>query len=75
MNEGAWWATVHGVAKSRTRLSDFTSLAYIHMALSESENATNANQKMVGTDEAICRAGVETQTERADCGHGRRRRG
>ena len=21
---GAWWATVHGVAKSRTRLSDFT---------------------------------------------------
>ena len=24
--EGAWWAIVHGVAKSRTRLSDFTSL-------------------------------------------------
>ena len=23
---GAWWATVHGVAKSQTRLSDFTSL-------------------------------------------------
>ena len=23
---GAWWATVHGVAKSRTRLSDFTFL-------------------------------------------------
>ena len=22
---GAWWATVHGVAKSQTRLSDFTS--------------------------------------------------
>ena len=22
---GAWWATVHGVAKSRTRLSNFTS--------------------------------------------------
>ena len=21
---GAWWAAVHGVAKSRTRLSDFT---------------------------------------------------
>ena len=21
---GAWWATVHGVTKSRTRLSDFT---------------------------------------------------
>ena len=26
MNGGAWWATVHGVAKSWTRLSDFTSL-------------------------------------------------
>ena len=26
MDGEAWWATVHGVAKSRTRLSDFTSL-------------------------------------------------
>ena len=25
MDGGAWWATVHGVAKSRTRLDDFTS--------------------------------------------------
>ena len=24
MDEGAWWAAVHGVAKSRTRLTDFT---------------------------------------------------
>ena len=24
MEEGAWWATVHGVAKSRTRLSNFS---------------------------------------------------
>ena len=24
MDGGAWWATVHGVIKSRTRLSDFT---------------------------------------------------
>ena len=24
MDGGAWWATVHGVAKSRKRLSDFT---------------------------------------------------
>ena len=23
MDRGAWWATVHGVVKSRTRLSDF----------------------------------------------------
>ena len=26
MEGGAWWATVHGVAKSRTQLSDFTLL-------------------------------------------------
>ena len=24
MDRGAWWAAVHGVATSRTRLSDFT---------------------------------------------------
>ena len=24
MDRGAWWATVHGVEKSRTRLSNFT---------------------------------------------------
>ena len=24
MDRGAWWATVHWIAKSRTRLSDFT---------------------------------------------------
>ena len=30
MDGGAWWAAVHGVAKSRTRLSDFHfSLSYI----------------------------------------------
>ena len=28
MGGGAWWATVHGVAQSRTRLSDFHSLRY-----------------------------------------------
>ena len=26
---GAWWATVHGVSKSRIWLSDFTSLSYM----------------------------------------------
>jgi len=24
MDRGAWWAAVHGVAKSQTRLSNFT---------------------------------------------------
>ena len=30
MDRGAWWAIVHGVAKSRTRLSDFTHYANIY---------------------------------------------
>ena len=29
MDGGAWWATVHGIAKSRTQLNDFTSLHFI----------------------------------------------
>ena len=28
MDGGAWWAAVHGVAKNRTRLSDFTFTFY-----------------------------------------------
>ena len=30
MDRGAWWATVHGVAKSRTRLNDFTFTFHFH---------------------------------------------
>ena len=30
MDIGAWWAAVHGVAKSRTRLSDFTFTFHFH---------------------------------------------
>ena len=30
MDSGAWWAAVHGVARSRTRLSDFTLTFHLH---------------------------------------------
>ena len=30
MDEGAWWATVHGVAKSQAQLSDFTFTFHFH---------------------------------------------
>ena len=30
MDRGAWWATVHGVAQSQTRLSDFTFTFHFH---------------------------------------------
>ena len=30
MDGGAWWAAVHGVARSQTRLSDFTFTFHLH---------------------------------------------
>ena len=33
MDPGAWWAAVHAVAKSRTRLSDFTFTSHFHGGL------------------------------------------
>ena len=39
MDGGAWWAAVHGVAKSRTRLSDFTFTFHFH-ALEEEMQPT-----------------------------------
>ena len=41
MDGGAWWAAVHGVGKSRTRLSDFT-FAFPFHAL-ERETATHSS--------------------------------
>ena len=41
MDGGTWWATVHGVAKSRTRLSDFT-FTFQFYAL-EKEMATHSH--------------------------------
>ena len=40
MDGGAWWAAVHGVAKSRTRLSDFTFTFHFHAL--EKEMATHS---------------------------------
>ena len=41
MDGGAWWAAVHGVAKSRTRLSDFTFTFHFHAL--EKEMATQSS--------------------------------
>ena len=35
MYGGAWWATVHGVAESQTRLSDFTHGVQVASAISK----------------------------------------
>ena len=41
MDRGAWWAAVHGVAKSRTRLNDFTFTFHFHAL--EKEMATHCS--------------------------------
>ena len=38
MDGGAWWAAVYGVAKSRTRLSDFTLSFYQGIFLTQGLN-------------------------------------
>ena len=38
---GAWWAAVHGVARSQTRLSDFTFTFHFHAL--EQEMATHSS--------------------------------
>ena len=41
MDGGAWWATVHGFAQNRTRLSDFTFTFHFHVL--EKEMATHSS--------------------------------
>ena len=52
MDGGAWWAAVHGVAKSWTRLSDFTFIFHFHAL--EKEVATHSSVlawRIPGTEE------------------------
>ena len=57
MDRGAWWAAVRGVAKSRTRLSDFTFTFHFHAL--EKEMATHSSVlawRMPGTGSLVgCR--------------------
>ena len=53
MDGGAWGAAVHGVARSRTRLSDFTFTFHFHAL--EKEMATHSSVlvwRIPGTGEA-----------------------
>ena len=52
MDGGAWWAAVHGVVKSRTRLSNFTFTFHFHAL--EKERATHSSVlawRILGTGE------------------------
>ena len=41
MDRGTWWAAVHGVAKSQTRLSDFTFTFHFHALVQEMATQSN----------------------------------
>ena len=65
MDGGAWWAAVHGVTKSWTRLSDVTFTFYFHAL--EEEMATHSSVlawRIPGTEEpgGLPSMGSQSQT-------------
>ena len=66
MDGGAWWAAVHGVAKSWTRLSNFTFTFHFHAL--EKEMATHSSVlawRIPGTGEpgGLLSVGLHSQTQ------------
>ena len=65
MDRGAWWASVHGVAKSRTRLNDFTFTFHFHAL--EKEMATHSSVlawRVPGAGELVgCRLWGRTESD------------
>ena len=65
MDGGGWWAPVHGVAKSRTRLSDFTFTFHFHAL--EKEMATHSSVlawRIPGTESLVgCRLWGRTKSD------------
>ena len=54
MDRGAWWAAVRGVAKSRTRLSDFTFIFHLHALEKEMETHSSVLAwRMPGTGSLV----------------------
>ena len=52
MDGGAWWAVVHGVAKSRIQLSDFTFTFHFHALEKEMANHSSVLARRIpGTGE------------------------
>ena len=65
MGGGAWWVAVHGFAKSRSRLSDFTFTFHFHVL--EKEMATHSSVlawRIPGTREpgGLSSVGLHSQT-------------
>ena len=68
MDRGAWWAAVHGFAKSRTLLSDFTFT--FHFRVLEKEMATHSSVlawRIPGTGEPGGRLSMGSHRIGHDC--------
>ena len=65
MDGGAWWASVHGVAKSQTGLSDFPFIFHFHAL--EKEMATHSSVlawRIPGTGSLVgCRLWGRTESD------------
>ena len=65
MDGGAWWAAAHGVAKSQTRLNDFTFAFHFHAL--EKEMATLSSTlawRIPGTGSLVgCRLWGRTESD------------
>ena len=65
MDGGAWWAAVHGVAESWTRLSDFTFTFHFHAL--EKEIATHSIVLAKGQRSLVgCRLWGRTESDMTD---------
>ena len=68
MDGGSWWAAVHGVAKSRTRLNDFTFNFHFHAL--EKEMATHSSVlawRIPGKGSLVgCRLWGRTESDRTE---------
>ena len=53
MDGGAWWAAVHGVAKSRTQLSNFTFTFHFHALEKEDVRAGHGKKRSEIRQETI----------------------
>ena len=62
MDRGAWRATVHGVAKSRTRLRDFT-FTFFHIVITTMYNYYNycVTLLWITKENLLCSTGNSTQ--------------
>ena len=62
MDGGAWWAAVHGVARSQTQLSNLTFTLHFHAL--EKEMATHSSGKSQGRGSLVgCRLWGRTESD------------